>query len=116
MDNQTHVPVIVLLDKQDSGDCKEIREWFENSRFLTCEATNVFEALEQLSDFTIETRPDVVLLNVACSDDEMSLVENVSDLPVVAFPHIGVASRPGKYFNANIGKMASRLNELIPHH
>ena len=96
----------------------EIREWFENSRFATFEATNVFDALEQLSDFTMETRPDVVLLNVDCSDDEMSIVENVSELPVVAFPNGGSSNshRTGKYFNANIGKVASRLNELIPHH
>jgi hypothetical protein len=116
MDKQKHVPVIVLLDKQVSGERTEIREWFENSRFATCEATNVFEALEQLSDFTIETRPDVVLLNVDCCDDEMSMVENMSDVPVVAFPHGGRPGATGKYFNANIGKMVSRLNELIPYH
>ena len=106
---QKSMPVIVLLDKQVSGERTEIREWFAHSRFLTCEATNLFEALEQLSDFTIETRPDVVLLNVDCCDDEMSMVENVSEVPVVAFG-------TGHYFNSDMGKMVSRLNELIPHH
>jgi hypothetical protein len=109
MDNQKHVPVIVLLDREVLGERTEIREWFEHSRFSMCEATNLFEALEQLSDFTIESRPDVVLLNVDCSDDEMSMVENVSQVPVVAFG-------TGRYFNANMGRMATRLNELIPHH
>jgi len=109
MDSQQHVPVIVLLDKQVSGERTEIKEWFAHSRFSMCEAMNVFEALEQLSDFTIESRPDVVLLNVDSSDDEMTMVENISEVPVVAFG-------TGRYFNANMGKMVSRLNELIPHH
>jgi len=118
MDIQKHVPVIVLLDKQASSERMQIREWFENSRFATFETTNVFDALEQLSDFTMETRPDVVLLNVDCSENEMSIVENVSELPVVAFRNSGSSNsvRTGKYFNSNIGEMASRLNELIPHH
>jgi hypothetical protein len=106
---QKNMPVIVLLDKQASSERKEIRAWFESSRFSMSEATNVFEALEQLSDFTIETRPDVVLLNVDCCDEEMSMVENVSEVPVVAFG-------TGRYFNVDMGRMATRLNELIPHH
>jgi hypothetical protein len=106
---QKSMPVIVLLDNQVSGERKEIREWFAHSRFATCEAMNIFEALEQLSDFTIETRPDVVLLNVDCSNEEISMVENVSEVPVVAFG-------TGRYFNANMGKMVTRLNELIPLH
>ena len=109
MESQKHVPVIVLLDKQVSGERTEIREWFAHSRFSMCEATNVFEALEQLSDFTIEERPDVVLLNVDCCDDQLSMVEDVSEVPVVAFG-------TGRYFNADMGRMASRLNELIPQH
>lgn len=112
------MPVIVLLDKQASGERTEIREWFEHSRFSTCEATDVFEALEQLSDFTIETRPDVVLLNVDCCDDELSIVENVSDMPVVTITNSQRANDnlAGKYFDDNIGRMASQLDKLIPHH
>ena len=116
--NQKHVPVIVLLDKQVSGDRTEIREWFEHSRFSMCEATDVFEAIEQLSDFTLETRPDVVLLNVDCCEDEVLLMTNVSDLPVVTVSNDakGKSNITNKYFHANIGKMASQLDKLIPHH
>ena len=116
--NQQHTPVIVLIDKQSSGERTEIREWLENSRFSTFEATNVFEALEQLSDFTIESRPDVVLLDVDCCDSELQIVENVSAMPVVTVSHSGLSkvNGIGKYFRADLGKMANRLDELIPYH
>jgi len=111
--NQKHTPVIVLMDKETAGEHSQIRRWLEDSRFATFEASNVFDALEQLSDFTIKSRPDVVLVDVECCDDEMPIMKNVSELPVVS-----VKSRSkgaGAYFASSVGQVASELNELIPH-
>lgn len=104
------MPVIVLMDKESSGDQAMIRQWFEDSRFSTCEASNVFEALEHLSDFTIGTRPDVVLLDVDGCEDQLLFVSELSDLPVMELS--------GKHVNnkdhSSFGQVVSRLNELIP--
>jgi|SRR4029079_5888344 len=112
--DQRQMPVIVLMDKETLGDHMMIREWFENSRFSTWESSNVFDALEQLSDFTVRNRPDVVLLDVDCCEAQLPLVKNVAGLPTVA-----IASESGKetskYFHTDLGQMASRLEELIPH-
>jgi CheY-like chemotaxis protein len=104
------------MDKETSGDQAMIRQWFEDSRFSTCEASNVFEALEQLSDFTIRTRPDVVLLDVDCCEDELPIVREVSDLPVMALSgeRSGKRTKPDKFHPGSFGQVVSRLNELIP--
>jgi CheY-like chemotaxis protein len=114
--DQRQTPVIVLMDKETSGDQAMIRQWFENSRFSTCEASNVFEALEQLSDFTIKTRPDVVLLDVDCCEQELPFVREVSDLPVMALSGKtkGKAKKAENFYQASFGQVVSRLNRLIP--
>src|SRR5512144_2977432 len=114
MPDQRQVPVILLMDKETSGDQAMIRQWFEDSRFSTCEASNVFEALEQLSDFTIRRRPDVVLLDVDCCEDQLPLVREVSDLPVMAVSGntTGKAMKADKFYHTNFGQVVSRLNKL----
>ena len=114
---QQHVPVIVLMDNESSDDLAMIRQWFENSRFATCESSNLFEALEELSDFTIRTRPDVVLLDVDCCEDQLPIVREVSDLPVVALSrkHAKKGTAADKFCHANFGQVVSHLNRLIPH-
>jgi DNA-binding response OmpR family regulator len=113
---QRSVPVIVLMDKDSSNDQAMIRQWFEDSRFATYESSNVFEALEQLSDFTIRKRPDVVLLDVDCCEDDLSIVREVSDLPVMALSGKAAPKnsngRQSSY--RSFGQVVSQLNEMIP--
>jgi len=113
---QRSVPVIVLMDKDSSNDQATIRQWFEDSRFATYEASNVFEALEQLSDFTIRKRPDVVLLDVDCCEDELPIVREVSDLPVMALSGKAALknSNGRQSYYGSFGQVVSQLNEMIP--
>lgn len=117
--DQRQMPVIVLMDKETSTDHSTIRRWFEDSRFLTLEASNVFEALEEISDFTIECRPDVVLVDVDSCEDNLPIVRTmagVDGLPVLAFSGRGkrTAASTGNYFQASLGQMATQLDKLIP--
>jgi CheY-like chemotaxis protein len=112
--DQQHVPVIVLVDKDTAGERSEIRQWFEDSRFSTCEASNVFEALEHLSDFTLKRRPDVVLVDVDCCEDELPIMQNVSDLPVMALSGKSRSMSSGNYYAASFDSVISKLNKLIP--
>jgi len=114
--DQKQMPVIVLMDKETSGDRTMIRQWFEDSRFDTLEASNVFEALEEISDFTVKSRPDVVLLDVDSCEKNLPLVANmaaINDLPVVTFSK-SKAAGSGKYFQSELGQIASQLDKLIP--
>lgn len=117
--DQRQMPVIVLMDKETLTDHSMIRQWFEDSRFSTFEASNVFEALEEISDFTIECRPDVVLVDVDSCEENLPVVRNmtgVDGFPVLAFS--GRNRRPttstGNYFQASLGQMESQLDKLIP--
>lgn len=119
-----HMPVIVLMDKETSGDRDTVREWFENSRFSTCEAADVFEALEELSDFTTATRPDVVLLDIESFEDDFQLIHDTiepshetDELPILA---LSVEAGSGELdassccFHGSLGEVAAHLDELIP--
>lgn len=116
--DQRQMPVIVLMDKETSSDHSVIRQWFEDSRFSTYEASNVFEALEEISDFTIEYRPDVVLVDVESCEENLPIVRDMSgtnEFPILALSGKDKTSGLGKYFPANLGQMASQLDKLIPH-
>ena len=117
----THQPVILLLDGSPSTDNEFIKRWFQKSRFLTCEATNIFEALEEISDFTNFQRPDVVLLEVASMPDDFQVVKRmtqthsgVSELLIFAFSESGKNVNDGDCFEGNLAQLEAKLNRLIP--
>jgi CheY-like chemotaxis protein len=119
-----HMPVIVLMDREASGDRDTVREWFENSRFSTCEAADVFEALEEISDFTTATRPDVVLLDIESFEDEYQLIHDTiepsrtaDELPILALSsqiENVKSSASSCCFHGSLGEVAAHLDKLIP--
>jgi CheY-like chemotaxis protein len=100
------MPVILLMDKHSPAERKDVREWFENSRFLTLEASNVFEALEEISDFTIEKRPDVVLLDVDCCEDDLPRVRDMTGFDDTAIMALS-PTRP-------LSQVKTYLDKMIP--
>jgi len=75
--------------------------------------------LEEISDFTMECRPDVVLVDVDSCEEKLPIVRTmagVDGLPVLAFAGQKKRSSgsPGNYFQANLGQMATQLDKLIP--
>ena len=119
--NQPHPPVILLLEKEKENARGTLLKWLEESGFLTCEALDVFDALEEISDFTVRTRPDVILLNVESSRADFPLVREMvcssagdPELPIVAFSENGRSERTDGCFEGNISQLAARLETLIP--
>ncbi|MFN6965053.1 MAG: hypothetical protein ACK4S4_14995 [Pyrinomonadaceae bacterium] len=110
-------PVVVVMD-HNTTDCKQIRRWFENSRFTTLEADDVFQAIGELSDFTVESAPDVILLNVDCCDDDMpfvlEMVGSVGDeIPVIALTR-PTGKGDATYFAGDLSQAVSRLESMFP--
>ena len=71
-----HHPVILLLAKRLKTD-DEVDAWLAESRYSAHEATDVFQALEQISDFTVRDTPDVVYLHVDRLESEMAMLESM---------------------------------------
>src|SRR5689334_17581193 len=121
MHETTHQPVILLLDGSPSADNKFIKRWFQKSRFLTCEATDIFEAIEEISDFTNYQRPDVVLLEVASLTDDFQVIKRMtqtqtgpSELLIFAFSEGAKVVDDCDCFEGNLAQLEARLNRMIP--
>ena len=119
----THQPVILLINANPATDNKFIKRWFEKSRFLTCEKTDVFEVLEEISDFTTLERPDVILLEVESMTDSFQIVKTLThsavagqnEPPIFAFSESGKAViNDRECFEGNLAQLEARLNRMIP--
>ena len=117
----THQPVILLLDGSPSADNKFIKRWFQKSRFLTCECADVFDALAELSDFTIRQRPDVILLEVESISEDFKLVRRLTEFvwgqsepTIFAFSESGKVLGDCLCFEGNLARLEAELNKLIP--
>ena len=86
--NTENQPVIVLLN----GLAEEnafIRSWLAENEFLIRETTDVFQVLGEISDFTVQNAPDVILVDihpVTCADAREMLKAccGLGSVPVVA--------------------------------
>ena len=98
----------------------EVDAWLEKSGYSTCEATNVFQALEQVSDFTVGTTPDVVFLHVDRIEAELAMLEHIL-LTANGDFHASVIAFPGQetqkqinHDTSGLGALARQLERLIP--
>jgi len=104
-----------------SSDRGSLRNWLESSRFNTCEASDIFQALEQISDFSVRERPDVVLLEVESPQSEYALYQRMMDEtlyecePAVLALAGDAEKTSGEFcFEGNLAQVASRLEGMIP--
>jgi hypothetical protein len=113
-----HLPVILLLGKRMGAE-DDVDRWLENSRFSAHEATNVFQALEDISDFTVRDVPDVVYCHVDPIEADMQMLRNMllttagdSCASVLAFPDNEPLSDYAKA--ERLGGLERSLDRLIP--
>lgn len=59
---------LVLLD-QKAPVKANVQDWLNKNGWITWLASDLSHAIEELSDFTVRDRPDVVLLEVAFLND-----------------------------------------------
>lgn len=116
-----HPPILLLIDGSIAGDAISIKQWFENSRYLTWEASDIFDAIEEISDFTVQNRPDVVLIetNSRYKDTVFirTLVESLpgdAHMPVIDFPEFGHSADGDPTLETSLERLNIRLDQLIP--
>lgn len=71
---------VLLLDRQ-APPRNDVHTWLSDNGYVTWLANDLSHAIEELSDFTVRDRPDVVLLEVAFlaeSYDAVSSTLNMS--------------------------------------
>lgn len=117
----TSQPVILLLDGSPSSDNQFVKRWFEKSRFLTCEANDIFHALEEVSDFTMQQRPEVILLEVASMPEDFRVVKMMTqtptgqtEMPIFALSETGNVVNDQCCFEGNLTQLAAQLERLFP--
>lgn len=116
-----HLPVILLVESPKSGHIPA-REWLQQSRFRTWEAMNVFEALEGISDFTIRSRPDVILLNVESVKDNFNLLSELLlqggmdelEFPIFALSGCNPLIKDVALFEGDLSEIKIKLEEMVP--
>lgn len=67
--------VVLLFDAMSPGH-GYLKQWLRDRGYLTWEANDICHAIEELSDFTVKTRPDVVLLAVPSLVDNYAMVRD----------------------------------------
>ena len=124
MDLQQRPAVIVLVGKSTPGDLATVKKWLKGSRFETCEAGDIFQAIEKLSDFTVRERPEVVLLELETLADVTLLTgllqdtKNDVDFPVFTYSGSAISSKPIELgrIDGSIAELSAHLEEVIPQH
>ena len=116
----THLPVILLLDG-NTVDKEFIKNWFKKSRFSTSETIDIFQALEELSDFTVRCRPDVILLEVSSMTEDFFAVKKMvqtssgeCEFPIFALSDSGKIINHKECFEGNLAQLKTQLNKIIP--
>lgn len=67
--------VIVVHDTNSKYDYESVRAWFDRSDMEACEAADLFEAIDKLSDFTDLGCPDVFLVKIRPGSPQDRLVK-----------------------------------------
>lgn len=120
MDRSTqHSPVILILGERARGK-DAVDEWLAASRYSASEAKDVFQVLEQVSDFTIRDRPDVIFFHASSLASDREFIESLvataatePDIPIIDFSY-GSKSGENVSFENAIAGLACKLDQFIP--
>ena len=106
------LPVVLMIDKGMASERGELDKWLKKSRFLSRDAMNVFEAMEELADFTARDCPDVIVLDVDCCSESVDIVRNVLAASRVEPPILTLTKKSEKCLD--LIALSAHLNTLIP--
>jgi hypothetical protein len=114
-----HSPVIVLLGTH-ALDNARLEEWLASSRYRTWAAEDVFQVLEQVSDFTVRNRPEVVFLHVGETDEEQDYTRSMikagtgdTGVPVIDMVALS-RSENSADLSVTLLDLACQLDQFIP--
>jgi hypothetical protein len=120
-EENTYSPVVVMVEREDTGDGVAAREWVEQSSYNSCEAHDIFEAIEEMADFTMEFRPDVIVLDAdSCEDEAEGIIHTLEEIhlsdvpvPVLAVSESSIHTTSGGRYEITARDLPEQLESLI---
>jgi hypothetical protein len=119
----SHSTVLLLLASQPQPQIASLKRWFREHRFLTCETTDIYQALEDISDFTTASRPDVVLLEISSFVKDFPVIRKLvqplsgsGDVKIVAINDSGTILDENDCFVGSLKQIKTELGKIIPGH
>lgn len=113
--------MIMLVDSNMKTERNSAGNWLQNSRFSVRRAKDVSEALEQISDFTTEGRPDVVMLELQSVANEFGDIEKIirmfsaiGETPVFVLSQKERKVDRAKCFEGNLSQISEELERIFP--
>jgi hypothetical protein len=70
---------VLLVDRKTSAK-DDIQKWLNRNGLVAWFANDVSHAIEELSDYTVHDRPDVVMLEVAFLADSFEALESMFNM------------------------------------
>lgn len=117
-------PTVLLVDEL-GNDCCLMKVWLESNGYNVHEAMSVYDALEEMTDITLEQMPSMILLNSYMSPDESAwLMESLQeaaqghDIPIVALAALDSKKKANddEYFMQieNFDSLKPLMKTLLP--
>lgn len=112
-------PVILLVDSEGRNS-SSFKQWLDENEFIIREATDIYEVLEEITDFTMRQCPDVVLLEVdSASVNVIREMFEVSSgeygIEIMVFSSRSTVREPRTISQAaNVSQLKKRFDEMLP--
>ena len=107
--------LLLLMEPTSSGSV-DLCDWLKSKGFITWRANDFSHAIEELSDFTVKNRPDVIMLEVSpLSECFKSLRENFctpdceNDVAVVAISDEKVEGKQERFFAHDLDQLETLI-------
>ncbi len=98
-----------------------IKKWFEKNSFNLSEAADVFQALEEISDFTVRRRADIILLSVESLSGEFSVINEIvksfcndTNISLMALSESGNVINHKDCFEGNLLQIKNQFIKTTP--
>ena len=118
MRNKSKQPVILIVE-EFGKEYSFIKNWLESNNLSTRETADIFEVLDEISDFTVRCCPDVFMLRGGSDTSEFSKINELvqafsdsSNILVNCFSN-EEKSADGLNVSQRFSKTEARLNALL---
>jgi DNA-binding response OmpR family regulator len=103
-----------MVEENMPAERRALTEWLASSGFLSCDAVDVFDAVEEIADFTVGECPDVIVLDVDCCSEKADLLRTImrsgrNEPSILTYTRESTLAKKGLDLTA----LSARLNTLI---
>jgi CheY-like chemotaxis protein len=119
MKQKTKQQPIILLIENYAEENSFIKNWLELNNLTTRETADVFDALEEITDFTVRRCADVFMMPVETSLDKdlarvKALVDAFSETDKIAVMSVSGRNRAAQNSSRRFAATEANLNALLP--